>query len=81
MPLGEHSTIQGELIIAINAVVKPQNLQGHRCISWTFQWRPGGNPDFELSIASITAERSRSEQVGVDASSDEAPTKKIWLTK
>jgi len=24
MPLGEHSTIQGELIIAINAVVKPQ---------------------------------------------------------
>ena len=26
MPQGEHSTIQGELIIAINAVVKPQKL-------------------------------------------------------
>jgi Uma2 family endonuclease len=26
MPQGEHSTIQGELIIAINAVVKPKKV-------------------------------------------------------
>lgn len=26
MPQGEHSTIQGELIIAINEVVKPQKI-------------------------------------------------------
>jgi len=26
MPQGEHSTIQGELIIAINAVVKPKKI-------------------------------------------------------
>ncbi|MFM7437559.1 MAG: Uma2 family endonuclease, partial [Snowella sp.] len=26
MPQGEHSTIQGELIIAINAITKPQKI-------------------------------------------------------